>query len=292
MNQPGNQKPIFWLSFLPPTIWLLIFLLVPLSIIGVLSFSEKQGLIDIEISWVFDNYMRAADPVYFSVFIKSIGIAGITTIICFVVGFPIALGIFSAPKNWKPILLMLVILPFWVNLLIRTYALIAVFRTQGFFNYALEWFSSLLAIPFDPLPLLYNNTAVVLGLVYIHLPFMILPLYAGLEGFNKSLLEAALDLGASQSKALISILTPIIAPAIVSGCVLVFIPALGSYLTPNLLGGTDSQMIANVIERQFKNANDWPFGAALSMTLIYLTFGLLALRSLWLKRHSNYSLKS
>jgi spermidine/putrescine transport system permease protein len=119
---------------------------------------------------------------------------------------------------------------------------------------------------------------------------MILPLYAGLEGFNKSLLEAALDLGASQSKALISILTPIIAPAIVSGCVLVFIPALGSYLTPNLLGGTDSQMIANVIERQFKNANDWPFGAALSMILIYLTFGLLALRALWSKRHRNYSL--
>ena len=118
MNQPGNQKSMFWLSFLPPTMWLLIFLLVPLSAIGILSFSEKQGLIDIEISWVFDNYVRVAEPVYLSVFIKSIGIAGLTTIICFLVGFPIALGIFSAPKNWKPILL-LIYLPMYRSLTIK-----------------------------------------------------------------------------------------------------------------------------------------------------------------------------
>ena len=278
MKQVGSHRLIFWLTFIPPTLWLLIFLLIPLSIIGSFSFSEKRGLIDIELSWILNNYIRAADLIYLSTLIKSIGVAGITTVICFLFGFPLALGIASAPPRWKSILLIAVILPFCVNLLIRTYALIAVFRTRGFFNFGLEWFADLINVPFEPLSLLYNDTAVILGLVYVHLPFMILPLYAGFEGFNKTLLEAASDLGASDLKLLTSIIIPIITPSIISGCVLVFIPALGSYLTPELLGGPNSQMIANVIERQFMNANDWPFGSALSMVLIYLTFGVLALR--------------
>ena len=280
MKQVGSHRLIFWLTFIPPTLWLLIFLLIPLSIIGSFSFSEKRGLIDIELSWILNNYIRAADLIYLSTLIKSIGVAGITTVICFLFGFPLALGIASAPPRWKSILLIAIILPFCVNLLIRTYALIAVFRTRGFFNFGLEWFADLINVPFEPLSLLYNDTAVILGLVYVHLPFMILPLYAGFEGFNKTLLEAALDLGASKLELLTSIIIPIITPSIISGCILVFIPALGSYLTPELLGGPNSQMIANVIERQFMNANDWPFGSALSMVLVYLTFGVLALRYL------------
>jgi len=280
MKQVGSHRLIFWLTFIPPTLWLLIFLLIPLSIIGSFSFSEKRGLIDIELSWILNNYIRAADLIYLSTLIKSIGVAGITTVICFLFGFPLALGIASAPPRWKSILLIAIILPFCVNLLIRTYALIAVFRTRGFFNFGLEWFADLINVPFEPLSLLYNDTAVILGLVYVHLPFMVLPLYAGFEGFNKTLLEAALDLGASKLELLTSIIIPIITPSIISGCILVFIPALGSYLTPELLGGPNSQMIANVIERQFMNANDWPFGSALSMVLVYLTFGILALRYL------------
>ena len=136
-------------------------------------------------SWVLDNYIRAFDPVYLSVFFKSIGIAALTTLICFLIGFPVAIGIASAPKSWKPVLLMIVVLPFWVNLLIRTYALIAVFRTRGFFNFSLEWVANLFGIPFEPLTLLYNDAAVILGLVYIHLPFMILPLYCSYK-LNKS----------------------------------------------------------------------------------------------------------
>ncbi len=284
MKSVRNHKLAFWLTFCPPTLWMLIFLLVPILIIGIFSFSAKQGLVDISASWVLDNYIRAFDPVYLSVFFKSIGIAALTTLICFLVGFPVAIGIASAPKSWKPVLLMIVVLPFWVNLLIRTYALIAVFRTRGFFNFSLEWVANLFGIPFEPLTLLYNDAAVILGLVYIHLPFMILPLYAGFEGFNKSLLEAASDLGAQQFKIITAIVLPIMAPSIISGCILVFIPALGSFLTPELLGGPSSQMIANVIERQFLAANDWPFGSALSMMLIYLTFGALALRYFWLRR--------
>ncbi len=284
MKSARNHKLAFWLTFCPPTLWMLIFLLVPILIIGIFSFSAKQGLVDISASWVLDNYIRAYDPVYLSVFFKSIGIAALTTLICFLIGFPVAIGIASAPKSWKPVLLMIVVLPFWVNLLIRTYALIAVFRTRGFFNFSLEWVANLFGIPFEPLTLLYNDAAVILGLVYIHLPFMILPLYAGFEGFNKSLLEAASDLGAQQFKIITAIVLPIMAPFIISGCILVFIPALGSFLTPELLGGPSSQMIANVIERQFLAANDWPFGSALSMMLIYLTFGALALRYFWLRR--------
>jgi len=284
MKSARNHKLAFWLTFCPPTLWMLIFLLVPILIIGIFSFSAKQGLVDISASWVLDNYIRAYDPVYLSVFFKSIGIAALTTLICFLIGFPVAIGIASAPKSWKPVLLMIVVLPFWVNLLIRTYALIAVFRTRGFFNFSLEWVANLFGIPFEPLTLLYNDAAVILGLVYIHLPFMILPLYAGFEGFNKSLLEAASDLGAQQFKIITAIVLPIMAPSIISGCILVFIPALGSFLTPELLGGPSSQMIANVIERQFLAANDWPFGSALSMMLIYLTFGALALRYFWLRR--------
>jgi len=284
MKSARNHKLAFWLTFCPPTLWMLIFLLVPILIIGIFSFSAKQGLVDISASWVLDNYIRAFDPVYLSVFFKSIGIAALTTLICFLIGFPVAIGIASAPKSWKPVLLIIVVLPFWVNLLIRTYALIAVFRTRGFFNFSLEWVANLFGIPFEPLTLLYNDAAVILGLVYIHLPFMILPLYAGFEGFNKSLLEAASDLGAQQFKIITAIVLPIMAPSIISGCILVFIPALGSFLTPELLGGPSSQMIANVIERQFLAANDWPFGSALSMMLIYLTFGALALRYFWLRR--------
>ena len=284
MKSARNHKLEFWLTFCPPTLWMLIFLLVPILIIGIFSFSAKQGLVDISASWVLDNYIRAFDPVYLSVFFKSIGIAALTTLICFLIGFPLAIGIASAPKSWKPVLLMIVVLPFCVNLLIRTYALIAVFRTRGFLNFSLEWVASLFGIPFEPLTLLYNDAAVILGLVYIHLPFMILPLYAGFEGFNKSLLEAASDLGARQFKIITAIVLPIMAPSIISGCILVFIPALGSFLTPELLGGPSSQMIANVIERQFLTANDWPFGSALSMMLIYLTFGALALRYFWLRR--------
>ncbi|MGA0258925.1 MAG: ABC transporter permease, partial [bacterium] len=198
----------------------------------------------------------------------------------------------------------LVILPFWTNLLIRTYALIAVLRTNGYLNDLLEliWLSAdsglrilglgdwdLFGERFNRFELLYNNFAVVYGLVYVHLPFMVLPLYAALDRMDRSYIEASLDLGAGQWRTFRSVIVPLAFPGIISGVIITFIPALGSYLTPDLLGGTDSQMIANVIERQFKSANDWPFGAALSFLLMYLTFFALAVRAL-LTRHNEKGL--
>ena len=289
-----KNPAVFWVFLTPPSVWLAAFFLLPLGLIWLYSFGEKQGLVAIAINGTLDNYFRALEPLYLQIFGKSLWIAGVTTAICLAVGFPVAFAISFAGRRWKPILLLLVILPFWTNLLIRTYALIAVLRTRGYVNFTLEvlwdradWALALLGLGhtqligegFQPLELLYNNTAVVFGLVYVHLPFMVLPLYATLERLDRSLIEASLDLGAGQIRTLFSIVVPLAWPGIVSGVIITFIPALGSFLTPDLLGGTDSQMLANVIERQFKSANDWPFGAALSFLLMYATFGALALRA-------------
>jgi spermidine/putrescine transport system permease protein len=289
---------VFWIFSIPPSVWLIVFFLAPMTLIWILSFGEKRGIVDIAITGTLENYWRALDPLYLQIFAKSFWYAGLTTLICVIVAFPIALAITFASPRWKPILLLIVILPFWTNLLIRTYALIAVLRTRGYVNFGLEWIwdgangfltaiglgdLQLLGAQFQPLQLLYNNFAVVFGLVYVYLPFMVLPLYASLDRMDKSYLEASLDLGASQLRTFMAIVVPLAMPGIVSGVIITFIPTLGAFLTPDLLGGTDSQMIANVIERQFKSANDWPFGAALSFLLMYITFFALAVRSLMSK---------
>ena len=286
-----DSKKVFFVTFLPPTIWLILFLLAPVLIIVVYSFSQKVGLINIEVNWVMDNYLRATDPLYLKIFAKSFYIAGITTFLCLVISFPVALAITKIRQNWKLIILVLLMIPFWINLLIRTYALIAVLRTRGFLNSGFEWIAAHLGLRFEPVQFLYNDTAIIIGLVYIHLPFMILPIYAGLEGFDETLKQAAKDLGSSSMQVYRHIVFPLIRPSVFAGCILVFIPALGSYLTPELLGGTDGQLIANVIERQFKHANDWPFGAALSMVLIYLTCGVITVWLLVAKRKKSRSKK-
>lgn len=274
-----------------PLVWLSLFFIVPLAIVWAYSFGRNVGLTEIDISGTFANYARALEPLYLQIFVKSVGVAALTTLICLIVGFPVAMAItFAAPK-WRPWLLLAIMLPFWTNLLIRTYALIAMLRTEGYTNKALGWLwdgaSGLRTLvgmqPLDqwePLQLLYNNFAVILGLVYVHLPFMVLPLYAALDRLDRSLIEASLDLGAGHLRTLLKIVVPLAAPGILSGVIITFVPALGAYLTPDLMGGTDSQMIANVIERQFKRANDWPFGAALSFLLMYATFILIALQAM------------
>lgn len=285
---------VFLASLLPPGAWLTVFFVLPLSLLWMFSFGDKTGITGIDVSWTLANYARAMDPLYLGILIKSVSIAGAATIICLIIGLPVALAISFAPRHVQPWLLLLIILPFWTNLLIRTYALIAVLRTNGHVNFALEWLWSAgngvlnlvgwrAGAPdtaFSPLALLYNDGAVVTGLVYVHLPFMVLPLYAALDRLDRSLIEASLDLGAGHLRTFFSVIAPLALPGIASGVIITFIPALGAYLTPDLLGGTDSQMIANVIERQFKAANDWPFGSALSFLLMYITFFGLAVRSL------------
>jgi spermidine/putrescine transport system permease protein len=265
-EQPASQaRGAFLATFTLPAFWLVAFFLIPLAVIWAYSFGRTVGLTEIAVDGTFANYARVADPVYVEVFAKSVGYAALTTLLCLIIGFPVALAITFASDRAKVWLLLLIMLPFWTNLLVRTYALMAVLRTEGFANDILGW------IGVGPLPLLHNNFAVVLGLVYVNLPFLVLPLYSALDRLDRSLLEASLDLGAGHLRTIFEIVVPLALPGILSGLLITFIPALGSYLTPDLLGGPDSQMIANVIERQFKRANDWPFGAALSFILMYLT---------------------
>jgi len=285
-----QSRLAFWTTVLPPTLWVAAFFLIPLGIVWAYSFGQNDGLTGVSVTGTFKNYARAFEPLYLEIFAKSMGIAGLATLLCLIIGFPVALAIVFASERLRPVLLMLVMLPFWTNLLIRTYALIAVLRTEGYVNFTFAWAwqkasgaAALLGLgPFadyQPLQLLYNNGAVVAGLVYVHLPFMVLPLYAALDRLDRSLIEASLDLGAGHLRTLFSIVVPLALPGIVSGIIITFVPALGAYLTPALLGGPDGQMIANVIERQFKQANDWPFGAALSFLLMYATFAAIALRA-------------
>ncbi|MFO1239661.1 MAG: ABC transporter permease [Sphingomonadaceae bacterium] len=274
-----------------PIFWIVVFFIVPMAVVWLYSFGQNTGPADIAISGTLENYKRATEWLYVSIFLKSLAVSALVTLICLVVGFPVAMAITFAPTNWRPWLLLGIMLPFWTNLLIRTYALMTLMGNNGYANRALgalwdgaSWLRTLVGMqPLDawtPAQLLYNNFAVVLGLVYVHLPFMVLPLYAALDRLDKSLIEASLDLGASQLNTLNRIIMPLAGPGIAAGVMITLVPALGAYLTPDLMGGTDSQMIANVIERQFKRANDWPFGAALSFLLIYAMFIIVAMQSL------------
>ena len=268
----GNLR-VFWTLFTPGTFWLLIFFIIPLAWMFGISFSEKTSITETEFTGTLANYIRSFDAIYLQIIWKSIWISVLATAFCLLLAYPIAFGICFVPVRWKPLLLLLVILPFWINLLIRTYALIAVFRSQGYLNLVLGW------VGLGPFEMLYNDGAVIMGLVYVYMPFMVLPLYATIERLDRSYLEASLDLGGSQFQTFWKVTLPLTMPGIITGIILVFIPCLGSFLTPDMLGGANAIMIGNVIERQFKSANDWPFGSALSFLLMYVTFAALALRA-------------
>jgi spermidine/putrescine transport system permease protein len=268
-----QEKAAFFLVLTAPALWIVMFFVVPLSVIWAYSFGRTLGLTEVVVTGTLDNYQRVFDPVYLLIFGKSLVFAGATTAICLVIGFPYALVMTFASNRGKVLLLLGIMLPFWTNLLVRTYALMAILRTEGWINS----FAGIFGL--GPFEMLHTNFAVIVGLVYVHLPFIVLPLYSTLDRLDRSLLEASLDLGAGHLRTIFQVVVPIAWPGIASAVMLCFIPALGSYLTPDLLGGPDSQMIASVIERQFKRANDWPFGAALSFMLMYLTLAALLVRA-------------
>jgi spermidine/putrescine transport system permease protein len=231
--------------------------------------------------WSLLNYLRALDPLYLRVLARSLGLAFVTTASCLALGYPMAywLGL-CAPRRWRSALVVLVILPFWTSFLVRMYAWIFLLRTEGLVN------ASLAALGLPAVNLLYNDAAVVLGQVYGELPFMVLPLFASLEKLDRSLLEAAADLGAAPRRALWRVTLPLTRPGIVAGSLLVFIPSLGAYLAPDLLGGARTAYVGTLIQGQFVIARDVPFGAALSFVLTLLVLALLVafrrpLRATW-----------
>ncbi|MGD1472977.1 spermidine/putrescine ABC transporter permease PotB [Vibrio harveyi] len=245
--------------------WLTLFVLVPnLMIIGT-SFLTRDEANLIELTFTFDNYLRLLDPLYAKVLMHSFYMAIIATLLCLVIGYPFAYIVAKMPEKWRPFMLFLVIVPFWTNSLIRTYGLKIVLGTQGILN------KSLMAMEIidKPMRLMYTETAVMIGLVYILLPFMILPLYSAIEKLDNTYIEAAKDLGANKFQTITRVILPLTMPGIIGGCLLVLLPALGMFYISDLLGGAKNLLIGNVIKSQVLNARDWPFGAATSIALTF-----------------------
>lgn len=246
------------------------FFVIPLGIVALYSFLTRGPYGGQGVPITAENYSRLVDPLYLSILIRSLWMAALSTAVCLALGFPLALFITRSGAR-RNLFLNLVMLPFWTSFLVRTYAWMFLLRDTGLINSALQ----AMGLISGPLPLLYNDSAVILGLVYGYLPFMVLPIYATLERMDPSLLEAAADLGAKPLTSLSHVVIPMAMPGIIAGSVLVFIPCLGAYLTPDLMGGGKSIMIGNLVQNQFTTARDWPFGAALSLALTALVMALL-----------------
>ena len=257
---------------LPARAMQVLFFAVPLGIVVVLSVLTRGDYGGAEQPWSSESYRRLFDPLYGLILWRSIWIAALATALCVLLGFPLALYISRAQK-YRSLLLQLVILPFWTSFLIRTYAWLFLLRDTGLVNTALLK----LGVIHQPLPLLYNDGAVLLGLVYGYLPFMVLPIYAALERMDPSLAEAAADLGAKPLSIVLRVIAPLASAGVLAGSLLVFIPCLGAYLTPDLMGGGRTVMVGNLVQNQFTTARDWPFGSAVSLALMAITALMLAL---------------
>ncbi len=261
--------------------WLALFLVVPAGIVFLLAFFQRGLYGGIDYLFTFENLERALDPLYLSILWRSALVAGQATLIALLIGYPAAYAIARASGRWQPALLVLVMLPFWSNFLIRTYAWIVLLNRKGIVNESLiGW-----GLIDEPLPLLYNEGAVITGLVYNYLPFVVLAVYASLARMDRSLLEASEDLGAPAWRSFLRITLPLSLPGVAAGAVFVFVLSIGNFITPDLLGGGRIQMVGNLIYDQFLTARDWPFGAALSLLLIAVMLLLLFAQAL-LVRHA------
>jgi spermidine/putrescine transport system permease protein len=267
-SKPRTKRERFTLGVLisPTLFWLIIFFLIPLLIIFVYSFLDRGTFGGIEWTFQIDNYVRFVDPLYLRIFGRSLMIAGVTTIICLVFGYPMAYWIATRPARVRSAFMLLVMLPFFTNFVVRTYALRFILVREGVLNQALIALG--IANPESPPQILFTQQAVVLGLVYTWIVAMVLPCYASLVGLDRSLVEAAQDLYANRVRAFLRVTLPLTRAGIVAGTILVFIPSFGAFVTPDLLGGSKSDMIGNLIQQQFGMASDWPFGAAISAVLL------------------------
>ncbi len=254
----------------PANLYLFIFMVVPLVLVVGLSFLSRGTYGEVEFAFNPTNYVRLFDPVYGKIMVYSLGVGLGTTVFCILIGYPLAYYIARAPARQRSLLLFLILLPFWTNFVIRVYAWIMILRAGGLLDGALQW----LHITTEPLGLLYTPTAVMIGMVYEFLPFMVLPLYTSLEKIENALLEAAADLGAPPWRAFLRVTLPLSVPGMIAGTILVFIPAMGMFVIPDLMGGAKTILIGNVIRNQFLTARDWPFGAAASMILMLMTLVL------------------
>jgi spermidine/putrescine transport system permease protein len=254
-----------WTLLGPGMLWLILFFLVPLLIMLAYSFMPRGIYGGVDRGFTLEHYARFFDPLYLDVLRRTFLWSIACTVICLGLGYPVAYLI-ARSGRWRHWLLLLVVLPFWTSFLVRTFAMIFLLRDTGLIN---DWLLRL-GLAREPLTILYTPTAVMLGLVYGFLPFMILPIYASLEKLDSSLLEAAEVLGAPPSARFWRVTLPLSMPGVIAGSLLVFIPALGSFLTPDLLGGAKQMMIGNLVQNQFSAARNWPFGSAASFIVMAL----------------------
>ncbi len=248
----------------PGGLWLILFFALPLALIFAISFMSRDDLSRPALPLTLVNYQQTFDPLYINLFLFSVGLSLLTTLITLLIAFPVALFMARLPKRWRNIMTLLVMIPFWTNFLVRTYALQFLMRANGPINTVLLN----LGLIDEPAQLLSTPFAVLVGLVYGELPFMILPLYTSLEKFDWSMIEAAQDLGANALKTLLRVMLPLTAPGILAGSILVFVPSVGSYITVELMGGGKINMIGRVIAQQFGQSSNWPFGSAISLLLM------------------------
>lgn len=257
--------------------WWAVFLAVPVGLILAYAFFQRGTFGGVVPTFTLDNFARAVDPLYLQVLVFSVRVALIATIVALLIGYPAAYFIATLPPRWRTPILILTVLPFWTSLLIRTYAWIVLLNREGLINRGLAG----LGLIDQPLPLLNNEFAIVLGLVYGYLPLMILPIYASIERLNPDLREASADLGGGPFRTFLRVTLPLTLPGIAAGCIFVFVPSLGNFIVPDLLGGGLTSMVGNLIQSQFLRARDWPFGATLSLVLIGLMGALLFVQA-WL----------
>ena len=273
-----------------PYLWLVAFFLVPFATVLKLSFSEaavaqppylplaqwldEAGQLSVQVRLNLSNYLLLfQDSLYFRAYLNSVRIAAIATVLTLLVGFPMAYAMARAPERWRPTLLMLVILPFWTSFLIRVYAWIGILKNEGLLNALLLW----LGVISTPLNIINTEIAVHIGIVYSYLPFMVLPLYANLEKHDPTLIEAAVDLGCRPSKAFWAITVPLAVPGIIAGSLLVFIPAVGEFVIPDLLGGSQTLMIGRTLWLEFFQNRDWPLASAVAVLLLLVLVVPIAL---------------
>ncbi|GAA2128312.1 ABC transporter permease [Nocardioides bigeumensis] len=259
-----------------------VFVVVPVLLVLSYTVFDRGRFGGIEYEFTLDNFSRAFEPTFRRVLVSSLWIAGAATLVALVVGYPVAYAIAKLPARWRSLMLVLVVIPFWTSFLIRTYAWIVLLNTQGVLNDVLVR----LGIVDDRLDLLYTRGAVIAGLVYVYLPLMILPIYASVARMDDELTEASADLGGSRFAGFARITFPLSLPGVVTGCIFVFVPSLGNFVVPELLGGGKTVMVGNLVRDQFLKARDWPFGATLALVMVVLLLLLFALQSAVSRRFS------
>jgi len=259
----------------PAIAWLLAFMVAPCLLILGYAFFERGTWGGVVYTLTLENFERVFDPLYARIFLNSARIAATVTLLAILIAYPAAYAISRAPKSRQPLLLFFAVLPFWSNYLIRTYAWIVLLNREGLINNVLRWGG----YDGEPLSMLYSEGAVITGLVYNYLPFVILAIYSSLSRLDMSLVEASRDLGAGPIRTFLRVTLPLTLPGVAAGGVFVFVLSIGNFVTPALLGGGRFQMIGNLVYDQFLTANDWPFGAALGMILIAIMIVLLTLQA-------------